>query len=279
MDISEIIHKPVVYSLPGMDRAQVHPNIIYKSIEGQDLCLDAYYPSTFKFDKPLPAVLFIHGDGPAELIQDVKNWGQYISWGRLAAATGLIGIPFNHRSSSGEWAGMETIAEDVRDMAAYVRLHAAELNVDPDRLCVCAFSAGVPYLCALLSDSHTFIRCMVAAYGRLELQQSTGMIEPEVTPQERQILLRMFKKYSLLDYLQRHPSKLPPLFIIQAALDDPLANAGIDRFYAQACTSGARVELARHPAGHHGLDILDDDETTRAIIAQILGFMQTNLLN
>ncbi len=278
MDLSEIKKKPVVYSLPAMERAQVRPDIIYKSVEGRDLCLDAYYPSTFKFEKPLPAVLFIHGDGPAELIRDVKNWGQYVSWGRLAAAAGLIGLPFNHRSTHGEWAGMETVAGDIRDLVAYVRLHAAELNVDPDRLCACAFSAGVPYLCSLLGKSHAYIRCMVAAYGRLDFQEYAARLDPELAGEKRQSSLRLFKQFSLLEQLRDQASTFPPLFIARAGLDDPVANASIDRFYAEACASGARVELARHPAGQHGFDVLDDDDTSRDIIAQILDFMQKNLL-
>ncbi len=242
MDFSEIISKRVVYALPGMEQSRVRPNIAYKTAGGADLCLDAYYPPGFTFKSTLPAVLFIHGDGPADLIKDVKDWGQYISWGQLAAASGFIGIPFNHRSSGGEPAGREAVASDVHDLITFVRAHASDLNLDPDRLCVMACSAGVAYLWEMLASSPTFVRCLVAYYGSMDFGQ-------------------------VLDAAS-------PLFIVQAGLDDPGANATIDRFYSQARSLGAKVELVRHPSGHHGFDVLDDDNTSRKIIRRNLIFYE-----
>jgi len=43
-------------------------------------------------------VVFISGDTPPEYILGVKDWGVYVGWGRLVAAAGLIGIPFQHRA-------------------------------------------------------------------------------------------------------------------------------------------------------------------------------------
>jgi len=279
MDFSELTSKRVVFALPGMELSQVRANVIYKSAGGLDLTLDAYYPAGFMFDTALPAVIFIHGDGPAEMIHDVKDWGQYISWGQLAAASGLAGLPFNHRSAGGRLTGMVSVAEEIHGLVDYVRHHAAELNVDPDRLCLWACSAGVPYLQEFFAAPPAFVRCMVACYGFMDFQQFIETIEPVTSVEERATKLRLFKQFSLLGYLQDHPAVIPPLFIAQAGQDDPAANASIDRFYSAACSLNVQVELARHPSGRHGFDILDEDATSRLIVERILGFVRQHLLD
>ena len=276
MDPSEIIARRVVYSFPGMEKAQVRPDIVYKSVEGVALRLDAYYPPEFAYNKALPAVLFIHGDGPVEVIKNVKSWGQYISWGQLVAACGLIGIPFEHRSSRGRIAGMEAVDADIHDLIDYVRAHAAELHIDPCSLCVWACSAGVPYLQELMATPPDYVRGLVAYYGMMDFRQFTDSISRETPAEERAATVQLFKKFSLLKHLQDHPTTIPPLFIAQASLDDPVANDTINRFVAAASARGAGVESVRHPNGQHGFDIVDDDETSRKIIEQTLRFINNS---
>jgi acetyl esterase/lipase len=193
------------------------------------------------------------------------------------AASGLIGIPFNHRSSGGRFAGMDAAAADVHDLVGFVRGHAGELNINPDALCVWACSAGVPYLQEFLAAPPAFVRCLVAYYGMLDFQQFADTIPPETPDEERATTIEYFRKFSLLYHLLDHPAAIPPLFIAQAGLDDPQANQTIDRFVAEASTRCVTVEVARHPSGHHAFDILDDDETSREIIRQTLQFIQAHL--
>jgi len=40
---------------------------------------------------------FVSGDAPWEILKDLKDWGVYVSYGQLAAATGFVGVTFNHR--------------------------------------------------------------------------------------------------------------------------------------------------------------------------------------
>src|SRR3954454_9854778 len=89
----------VVYKLSDMEQAVVKKDIAYKTVEAGDLKMDVYYPANFQDARLLPAVLFVHGDGPDEMLKDAKDWGQYISWGQLIAASGLIVVTFNHRST------------------------------------------------------------------------------------------------------------------------------------------------------------------------------------
>jgi hypothetical protein len=153
MDLSEITKKRIIYSIPGMEQSIIRPDILYKTVDGQDLCLDVYYPQGFDFSAKLPAVVFIHGDGPpeiAETLRFAKNMGQYISWGQLIAASGLIAVTFNHRSSEERLSRMASVAGDICDLIDYIRIHAKELSIDRNSLCIWAPPGGGP----ILAGSH-----------------------------------------------------------------------------------------------------------------------------
>jgi hypothetical protein len=90
--------QPIVYSVPGMDKVEVRPDIIYKR-DGQDeMKMDIYIAPGLAKDARRPAVLFIHG-GPLgqHPSPGAKDWGVYRSYGRLMAASGLVGVTFDHR--------------------------------------------------------------------------------------------------------------------------------------------------------------------------------------
>src|SRR5690348_3642928 len=99
----------IVYTLPGMEQVPVRNDVPYKSVEGESLLLDVYTPSGLAPSARRPAVLFVHGDGPPDMLRHAKDWGQYTGWGRLAALSGLMGITFNHRSTEG-WTQLPQVA-------------------------------------------------------------------------------------------------------------------------------------------------------------------------
>jgi len=122
----------LVYSLPGIQLARVRRDEVYKTVGDLALAYDVYYPPDFVEGEQRPCVVFIHGEGPAEILKNAKDWGQYVSWGQLAAASGLIGVTFNHRSS--EWfTNLPEVASDVDDLMSHVRQNAAGLGIDDDR--------------------------------------------------------------------------------------------------------------------------------------------------
>jgi dipeptidyl aminopeptidase/acylaminoacyl peptidase len=280
MDLLEMIKKRVIYTIPGMEQSIVRPDILYKTVDGQDLCLDVYYPPKFSFSTELPAVVFIHGDVPAEMteiLRTAKNMGQYVSWGQLVAASGLIGVTFNHRSSEQKLSRMVSVSGDIRDLIDTIRSHAKELSIDRNSLCVWACSAGVPYLQAVMENPPEGLRCLVVYYGMMDFQQLAGSLPAEMDDKERESTQEVFRKFSLLAYLRDQPAALPPMFIAQAGLDDPSTNASINRFVTEAAFKDVKVDFVRHPAGRHAFDILNDDETTRTILQQTLRFMQDHL--
>lgn len=81
----------IALQIPGMHRAKVRRNVTYARRAGRRPRLDVYRPAGSKPRARLPGVLLVHGttSDPSP-----KDWGIYVGWGQLLAASGLAGIPF-----------------------------------------------------------------------------------------------------------------------------------------------------------------------------------------
>jgi acetyl esterase/lipase len=267
VDFKEVLKKRIVYEIPGMEQARVMENRVYKTVNEVDLHLDIYYPADLQDGEQRPAVLFVHGLGPDELVKHIKNSGQYVSWGQLCAAGGLIAVTFNHRSP-GEHVTLKDVAGDVDDLMRYVREHTEELQIDKDRLAIWAGSAGVPLgVRSALLDTPACVRCLVVYYGPLDLQWL--QVDWELTEDEVQ-------EFSATTYLQ-HAAGLAPMLIAKAGIDYPALNASIDHFIKEASAKNVALDYMTHPGGQHAFDILDDVARSREIIQRTLEFMKTYL--
>jgi acetyl esterase/lipase len=257
----------VVYEVPGMDDVDVRADLVYKEVEGLDLRFDVYTARSAV--RATPVVVFVHGDGPPEVLADAKDWGQYTSWGRLVAASGLAGVTFNHRSTLGA-TELEAAAGDVDDLISHVRAHGAELGLDPERLCIWTCSAGGPIGMRVALGGQAYVRCAVCFYGMLDLRHLRDQISDEVGDD-------VLEEFSPVRHLARDGREIPPLLVARAGRDRPVFNEAIDRFVSEAVQRGATVDLLTHPGGQHGFDVLDDDDRSREIIARTLAFMRRHL--
>jgi acetyl esterase/lipase len=271
--LAHVKNAQLVYHLPDEDRVSIMKNIAFKAVADLTLHLDVYTPPDLPPTETRPAVLFVSGDTPPEYMLGVKDWGVYVGWGRLVAAAGLIGIPFQHRVMGDlHPTHLNALVQDVTDAIAYVRTHAADLHVDADRLCLWVGSAGaVAGLRVGLANPQPFIRCLVSYYGLFDLAlyaqaRSLPIPAPEI-----------LHDLAPLTYLRHHRERIPPLFIARMEQDIPGLNVAVDAFVAVAREVQAPVELINHPDGHHGFDTEDDNEQSRTIIAQTLSFMQRHL--
>ncbi|WP_409175535.1 alpha/beta hydrolase [Brevibacillus fortis] len=266
MDRNEIHKKQVVLEIPDMNTAKVIQDLVYKEIDGEKLTADIYYPASYSKEDSLPSVIFIHGDAPWENLRTIKESGQYTSWGQLAAASGLIGITFTHRSTHG-FTDLLGPTEDILDLFQYVQSCASELKIDSNRIGVWVCSAGGPTgLTALLKTKPEWAKCLVSYYSLMDLFD----LKHELS--EKQI-----NEFSAINYLSDTPDRLPPMYVVKAELDSLIFNNSIDRFVHEAECLSVPVHLVNHSSGHHGFDLFDDNELSKEIIFETLTFFRTNL--
>jgi acetyl esterase/lipase len=235
--------QPLVHPLPNPDRVELRPDLVYTHAGGRPLAMDVYLPSGRSPGTPVPAVLLVHGEADPELLRGVRGWGQYIGWGRLLADQGIAGVAFEHRAILD--AGFEAVAAEVNAALAAVRERAGDLSVDPDRIGVAAFSAGVVLTTPVLAGAAERIRCAALCYGPL------SDLEPDPA--------------------------LPPLLVVRAGQDDPELNRTIDEFVSAAKQRDLAVELVHQPDGHHAFDVADDSDASREVIRHMLAFLRGHL--
>jgi acetyl esterase/lipase len=259
--------KPIVYRVEGMRDVRVQRDVVYKRDAGADLKMNIYAPAQLSGDTRMPAVFFVHGGPmPAEFTAPTR-WGVFVSYGELAAASALVGVTFNHRLHAPT--DFERSQTDVAAAVDYVREHAAELNVDADRIALWYFSGGGPLLSAVLRDRPSYVRCVLAFYAVLDMRH---MIPADADAAK----VARAAALSPAAYVRAQGVGLP-MFVARAGLDQPMINQAIDTFVQEALAGNATLDLMNHPAGRHGFDILDDDPRSREIIARAVAFAQMHV--
>ncbi|HZM99754.1 MAG TPA: alpha/beta hydrolase [Pyrinomonadaceae bacterium] len=263
--LKEFAFKRIVYSVPEMTRVKVAKNQIYKRASSEELKMDVY---SLPGKQRRPAVIFIHGGRiPRNLLTTPKDWGAYVSLGQLVAASGFVGVTFNHRFYA--WESLADSQSDVMDLISYVRDNAESLGVDKDRIILWALSAGGIFLSQPLQQSPPYIRSIVAYYSELDLQNQRKAAPASVTDET-------LREFSPVHHLGNKEKNVPPIFIARAGLDDKELNDGIDRFVQLALSRNLTVEVVNHATGHHAFDIEDNNDRSREIIKRTIEFIKTH---
>lgn len=110
---------------------------IYKTVG--DIEIELYVIRSEKQDSPSPAVVWYYGSGLRK-----RDPGQFFEHGKILSKMGMTSIHTNIRG----WTEKRTpdvvprCIEDAKSAFRWVRAHAEELNLDPDRIAVGGGSSG-----------------------------------------------------------------------------------------------------------------------------------------
>jgi acetyl esterase/lipase len=274
---ADLARMRVVFRVPGMDRVRVRRDLVYREVEGARMTLDVYLPPREEpADGPAgalpPVVLLIHGGPvPPEAHAKVKGMGVFVSYGEMLAASGMAAVAFNHLHHG--WHDLAESADNVAAVVAYLRAEKDALRLDPDRLCLWAFSGGGPQLAPPLTAPDPAVRCLVGYYPMLDLRIDLGPLAALAAAIPAETLERFSPAACLA---VEAPRAQPPLLLARAGLDQPFVNHGLDGFVQAALAAGLELELLNHAGGQHGFDLLDDVERSRRIIARTIEFIQAH---
>lgn len=245
---------PLVYRLPHS--GEVREGIRY----GDDSrTLDIYLPG--QSEGLAPAVLLITGypDPGYEAFAGRKQMQiqAYRDWAELLAASGIAVVLYSN---------VEPV-EDAQSLLDYVRLEAAQLQIDAQRIGILACSGNVPNALHLL-HSDGGLRCAAFLYGfMLDTAESKSVDEMSKT-------FRFANPNSGMDNFPENT----PILVIGAGKDEfPGLNESIDNFEAEAVARNSPVSVIRYPEGVHGFDILDDSRRSVEMIKLVVGFLRLRL--
>lgn len=117
-----------------------YKDIEYKNVEGRPLRMDLHLPA--EAGGKVPLVFYIHGGGWSTVTkEDATNLRSFISKGYA-----MVALDYRYSTE----AIFPAQIEDVKAALRWLRAHASEFNIDPDRIVAWGHSAGA-HLCALLA--------------------------------------------------------------------------------------------------------------------------------
>jgi acetyl esterase/lipase len=121
---------------------EVQRDIVYASHGGQKLLGDLYLPEGIG---PHPVLVCVHGGG---WTGGARN--QFYTWGPYLAQRGCAIFAVSYRQASATKKMFPEAVHDVRAAVQFFRLHAAEHQIDPERIGLFGASAGA-HLAALVA--------------------------------------------------------------------------------------------------------------------------------
>jgi acetyl esterase len=242
----------IMISTAAAARGEKLNDVEYARAGGLSLQLDASIPDGAG---PFPAAILVHGGGwvrgnrridVAPLFQPLEK--ARIAWFSISyrLATGVL--DFGAASS------------DVDAAVRFVKAHAAEYRIDPDRIALIGESAGgqLASMAALNPSPGNGVRAVVALYAPTDLAalaQSSGLIPDAVrqaiagSPFAGVILSRLAQ----LSPVESVHAGMPPFLLIHGT-DDPLVPFEQSPAMCKRIKrAGGECEVFPVPGGTHGL--------------------------
>jgi acetyl esterase len=133
---------PALLAEPPKPAHQAEPisaqSLTYKTVNGRSLKLLVEKPPTWKAADQRPAIVFFFGGGwVGGTAEQFRKQSEYF------ASRGLVGLRVEYRTLPKGDAGPPTICcADAKSAMRYVRAHAADLGIDPQRIAASGGSAG-----------------------------------------------------------------------------------------------------------------------------------------
>jgi len=124
------------YTLPGKELMSLSEKILYKKTPQEDMYFYLLRPEG-KTKKALPAIIYFTGGGwvNGSVDSQIAN----AAWFR---DHGIIGITADYRVKSRHGTSPVECIRDAKSAVRYIRAHAKELGIDPNKIIVAGGSAG-----------------------------------------------------------------------------------------------------------------------------------------
>lgn len=223
--------------------------VIYKTVGNRKLQLHIFNPKNR--EKKRPVFMIIHGGGwtggePRKFYTVADHF----------ARKGMVGISLQYRLMNKKLGTtVFDCVKDGRSAIRYLRKHADELGIDPDRIAVAGGSAGghVAMGTALLefdeAGEDTRVSCVPNALIPLN-----PVID---TSKDGYGQAKIGERWRELSPVHQVKGGLPPTIIFHSTGDTVTPYAGAKRFHELSKAAGDECELVTYEGGRHGYFIFD----------------------
>ena len=239
--------KPPDFATRRSNEVEPTRKVVYKIVGDRKLELHIFEPKGHQASDRQACLLMIHGGG---WTAGNPRQGTYVVPAYFAER-GWVGMSLDYRlHKPKEGTTVFDAVKDTRSAVRYVRSHAAELGIDPNRIVVAGRSAGghlaaTTAMCDSFDEpgEDTTVSCRPDA-----LALYSGVLDTSYPGPNHEPLGDRWKDLSPLH--QVRPG-LPPTIVFHG-MKDPLVPFEGAKAFADAMTrAGNRCEFVSHPIGAH----------------------------
>ena len=197
------------------------------------------------------AILFVHGGpGPAGLEVMPRDWPVYKGYATAAARRGLVSAVVDHSLIH----GLDRLVTAADEVEAAVGVLRSDPRVDPDRVGLWFFSGAGLLAGEWLDSRPDWLRFVALTYPLLATPPG---VDDLVTAAE---------------VIGKH--KDLPVLLTRAGLEREELAGPVAEFVS---AGGAALDIIDVPKGHHGFDMLDHTEESRAAVTKALDWAIAHL--
>lgn len=234
--------------------------VVYKEVDDRKLELHVFAAKNAKPGEHRPCVVAIHGGGWAG-----GEPKRFYPFAAHFTESGMVGISVQYRLMKKD--GSVTVfdcVKDVRSAVRYLKAHATELGIDPERMIVSGGSAG----------GH--LAAAVAMFDDINAESDDLSIDPTPaglilyfpvidTSAEGYGQAKIGDDWQTLSPLHRVKPGLPPALVLHGTGDTVTPFKGAAAFTQAMKKAGNRCELIPNDGGRHGYLMFDRGLYDRAM--------------
>ncbi|MBX7211809.1 MAG: alpha/beta hydrolase [Verrucomicrobiaceae bacterium] len=220
--------------------------IVYKKVADRELSLHVFQPDGWKVGDKRACYITIHGGGWTGMGPE-----RMFSFADHFAKLGLVSFSVEYRLvKAKENVTVFDCVKDVRSAVRYVRAHATELGIDPNKIIVSGGSAG----------GH-----LAAATAMFDVNEDSDDLKISPTPNALVLLFpvidtstdgygntRIGERWKELSPAHNVRPGLPPTITFHGTADPTTPFKGAQAFHDAMLKAGNRSELVVNQGGQHG---------------------------
>ena len=231
---------------------------VYKRVGDVSLELTVYRRRTAQPQPPQPAIVFFFGGGWRS-----GSTKQFEPHAGYLASRGMVAVTADYRVASRHNVKADACVEDAKSAVRWLRQHAAQLNIDPQRICAAGGSAGGHIACCTATiaglDASDEDAAISSRPDALALFNPALMIAPLEDfafdfPEEKlaDIASRTGVPPRDISPIHHVKANLPATIIFHGKADSTVPYATVAEYQRRAVAAGNRCELHGYADAPHG---------------------------
>jgi acetyl esterase/lipase len=249
------VSRVVPQGAAGTEAVKISKDVEYGQADGESLKLDLYQPAMPAGAQKFPGIVFLHGGGWSG---GDKN--EFAGQAKEMAARGYVAISVNYRLTP-KYRYPANI-DDVQRAVRWLRSHAEEYHLDPDRIGAMGASAG-GHLASMLGVLDTRdpgakpealssrVNCVVDYFGRMDLTLPQGGHDyrPDYIGKSLPEGMETYREASPIRHVDSHTV---PFLIVHGARDPQVYPDQSQQMLAALDKAGVEASLLLLAGQGHG---------------------------